>query len=123
MPAAVEGWNAVGAGYCCKGWHRPCWHWTGLGSAYPAHAHTCQPKPTPLGKPAHRSSALLPPSTLPQDGSFEHPFSYMLFLGPDGQGNMVPARQLRDKYCVARQDVYRPGKLLQRLAGNELSLN
>lgn len=44
------------------------------------------------------------------DGSFEHPYSYLLFLGADGQGNMVPARQLRDKYCVARRDVYQPGE-------------
>ncbi|EFN51882.1 hypothetical protein CHLNCDRAFT_59044 [Chlorella variabilis] len=43
------------------------------------------------------------------DGSFEHPYSYLLFLGADGQGNMVPARQLRDKYCVGRRDVYVPG--------------
>ncbi|KAL4422849.1 hypothetical protein ABPG75_009046 [Micractinium tetrahymenae] len=44
------------------------------------------------------------------DGSFEHPYSYLLFLGADGQGNMVPARQLRDKYCVDRRDVYCPGE-------------
>lgn len=36
--------------------------------------------------------------------------SYLLFLGADGQGNMVPARQLRDKYCVGRRDVYAPGE-------------
>lgn len=38
-----------------------------------------------------------PPSPTPhprlQDGSFEHPYSYLLFLGADGQGNMIPARQ------------------------------
>jgi hypothetical protein len=50
-----------------------------------------------------------PPLPL-QDGSFEHPYSYLLFLGADGQGNMVPARQLRDKYCVQRRDVYTPGE-------------
>lgn len=44
------------------------------------------------------------------DGSFEHPYSYLLFLGADGQGNMIPARQLRDKYCVDRRDVYSPGE-------------
>ncbi|PSC76506.1 F-box only 21 [Micractinium conductrix] len=44
------------------------------------------------------------------DGSFEHPYSYLMFLGADGQGNMVPARQLRDKYCVERRDVYSPGE-------------
>ena len=29
------------------------------------------------------------PLPSPQDGSFEHPYSYLLFLGADGQGNMV----------------------------------
>lgn len=33
------------------------------------------------------SCAACPPLT--QDGSFEHPYSYLLFLGADGQGNMV----------------------------------
>ncbi|KAI7838253.1 hypothetical protein COHA_007942 [Chlorella ohadii] len=46
----------------------------------------------------------------PLDGSFEHPYSYLLFLGADGQGNMVPCRQLRDKYCVERRDVYSAGE-------------
>ena len=41
--------------------------------------------------------------------SFQHPYTYLLFLGADGQGNMLPARQLRDKYCVSRRDVYAPG--------------
>jgi hemimethylated DNA binding protein len=38
--------------------------------------------------------------------SFEHPYSYLMFLGSDGHGNMIPCRQLRDKYCVARKDIY-----------------
>ena len=38
--------------------------------------------------------------------SFQHPYSYLMFLGSDGHGNMLPCRQLRDKYCVARKDVY-----------------
>lgn len=38
--------------------------------------------------------------------SFQHPYSYLMFLGSDGHGNMIPCRQLRDKYCVARKDVY-----------------
>jgi hemimethylated DNA binding protein len=49
-------------------------------------------------------------SESPLDGSFEHPYSYLLFLGADGQGNMVPCRQLRDKYCVERRDVYSAGE-------------
>lgn len=119
------------------------------------------------------------PLPSPQDGSFEHPYSYLLFLGADGQGNMVrpalwpacvaclvpcllagllavpppclraarlsllqhggqpkkpahsccpvsssssatnhpnkpccvqvPCRQLRDKYCVERRDIYSAG--------------
>lgn len=38
--------------------------------------------------------------------SFQHPYSYLMFLGSDGHGNMIPCRQLRDKYCVARKDIY-----------------
>lgn len=49
-------------------------------------------------------------SETPLDGSFEHPYSYLLFLGADGQGNMVPCRQLRDKYCVERRDIYSAGE-------------
>jgi hemimethylated DNA binding protein len=41
---------------------------------------------------------------------FEHPYSYLMFLGSDGHGNMVPSSQLRDKYCVQRKDVYPPGE-------------
>jgi hemimethylated DNA binding protein len=38
--------------------------------------------------------------------SFEHPYSYLMFLGSDGRGNMIPCRQLRDKYCVSRKDLH-----------------
>ena len=41
--------------------------------------------------------------------SFEHPYSYLMFLGSDGHGNMIPCRQLRDKYCIQRRDVHPPG--------------
>eukprot|EP00887_Chlorella_sp_A99_P007314 scaffold2.g7314.t1 len=44
------------------------------------------------------------------DGHFEHPFSYLLFLGADGQGNLLPCRQLRDKYAAPRRDVYAAGE-------------
>ncbi|GFR46804.1 hypothetical protein Agub_g8437, partial [Astrephomene gubernaculifera] len=40
----------------------------------------------------------------------QHPYMYILFLGVDGRGDCVPCRQLRDKYNVARRDVYRPGE-------------
>lgn len=39
----------------------------------------------------------------------QHPYSYVLFLGADARGDMLPCRQLRDKYGVKRRDVYRPG--------------
>ena len=38
---------------------------------------------------------------------FQHPYSYLMFLGTDGHGNLIPCRQLREKYCVDRKDVYR----------------
>ena len=40
-----------------------------------------------------------------------------MFLGSDGEGNMVPCRQLRDKYNAARRDVYAPGE--REAAGGE----
>lgn len=38
--------------------------------------------------------------------SFDHVYLYTLFLGQDAQGNMLPVRQLRDRYSQQRQDVY-----------------
>ncbi|KAL4517713.1 hypothetical protein Ndes2526B_g02115 [Nannochloris sp. 'desiccata'] len=46
------------------------------------------------------------PDPLASTSDFEHPYSYLMFLGSDGHGNMIPCRQLRDKYCVARKDIY-----------------
>lgn len=42
-------------------------------------------------------------------GALEHPYGYLMFLGADGEGNMVPCRQLRDKYGAARRDVHLGG--------------
>lgn len=41
---------------------------------------------------------------------FQHPYSYLLFLGVDGAGDLLPVMQLRDKYAVERRDVYAPGE-------------
>lgn len=38
--------------------------------------------------------------------SFDHVYLYTLFLGRDARGNMLPVRQLRDRYSQQRQDVY-----------------
>lgn len=54
------------------------------------------------------------------DGSFQHPFSYLMFLGPDGQGNLLPCRQLRDRYNVFRKDVY-TAEDLEELESDETS--
>lgn len=35
---------------------------------------------------------------------FQHPYSYLMFLGTNGAGNMIPCRQLRERYCVERED-------------------
>ncbi len=37
---------------------------------------------------------------------FRHPYSYLLFLGTDSAGDLMPARQLRDKYSAPRREVY-----------------
>jgi hypothetical protein len=33
-----------------------------------------------------------------------------MLLGSDGHGNLIPARQLREKYCIERRDVHPPGQ-------------
>lgn len=38
--------------------------------------------------------------------SFDHAYLYKLFLGQDAQGNMLPIRQLRDRYSQQREDVH-----------------
>ena len=38
--------------------------------------------------------------------SFDHVYLYTLFLGQDAQGNMLPVRQLRDRYSQQRRDVH-----------------
>ena len=40
------------------------------------------------------------------NAQFQHPYSYLMFLGTDGHGNMIPCKQLREKYCMERRDVY-----------------
>lgn len=53
---------------------------------------------------------LQPPATWPEVhgyDSFDHVYLYDLFLGQDAQGNMLPVRQLRDRYSQQRKDVYR----------------
>ena len=35
---------------------------------------------------------------------FQHPYSYLMFLGTNGGGNMIPCRQLRERYDVERTD-------------------
>ena len=40
------------------------------------------------------------------DDRFVHPYRYTLFLGEDAQGDMLPTRQLRDRYAQQRQDVH-----------------
>lgn len=35
----------------------------------------------------------------------QHPYMYLLFLGQDNDGNMIPCKALREKYSQARRDV------------------
>ena len=39
------------------------------------------------------------------DDPFSHPYSYLLFLGADYHGDMLPSRAMREKYSAARRDV------------------
>jgi hemimethylated DNA binding protein len=45
----------------------------------------------------------------PQLQPIEHPYTYLLFLGPDAAGGYVPSRALREKYGAPRRDVHPPG--------------
>lgn len=56
--------------------------------------------------------ALQAPSTWVQEygeDPLQHPYNYMVFLGRDAAGDMMPSRSLRDKYSAQRRDVYPPG--------------
>ena len=58
---------------------------------------------------AQSCAALQDPETWPEVygyDSFDHVYLYTLFLGQDARGNMLPVRQLRDRYSQQRQDVY-----------------
>lgn len=39
-----------------------------------------------------------------------HPYSYLLFLGTDERGDMIPTKALRERYGAPRVDVYPPGE-------------
>lgn len=55
------------------------------------------------------NAALQDPETWPEVygyDNFDHAYLYTLFLGQDARGNMLPVRQLRDRYSQQRQDIY-----------------
>jgi len=53
---------------------------------------------------------LRPPVVENEEKSVDHPYTYLLFLGPDGKGDFVPSRRLRERYDVPRKDVYVDGE-------------
>jgi hypothetical protein len=52
------------------------------------------------------------PSLFAQLGGDErellHPYSYLLFLGVDERGDMIPTKALRERYSQPRVDVFPP---------------
>ena len=60
--------------------------------------------------PESRLAAPAPPDTwadlhpLPE-GGLDHPFAYLLFLGPDARGDLIPSRALRERFGAERRDV------------------
>ena len=40
---------------------------------------------------------------------FSHPWCMQLFLGKDENGDMIPIRQLRDRYRQQREDIFPKG--------------
>lgn len=108
-PTCMEGaaWRAgarVGAGEAAQ----PCYHvlvdvrdWEGV---------VADPEGTPpvAYVPQARLEAAAAKKTGGSSGSdgdgFDHPFSYLLFLGPDSKGDMIPCRALRERFGVERRD-------------------
>ena len=43
------------------------------------------------------------------EAALENPLTYLLFLGPDERGDLVPTRALRERHGAARRDVVPPG--------------
>ena len=82
------------------------------GMAHAAYGHG------PWARPRACRHSLLPLRRGLQGGALEHPYGYLMFLGADGEGNMVPCRQLRDKYGAARRDVH-PGGDGEAAEGDE----
>jgi hemimethylated DNA binding protein len=48
------------------------------------------------------------PRGAPVPEAVEHPYTYLLFLGPDAAGGHVPTRAMRDRYSAPRRDVHPP---------------
>jgi heat shock protein HspQ len=63
--------------------------------------------PPPTG-PLWALATRCPPQVYGSE-ELQHPYSYVLFLGSDAAGDLLPCRQLRDKYAQKRRDVYPPG--------------
>ncbi|CAG9460536.1 unnamed protein product [Pedinophyceae sp. YPF-701] len=43
------------------------------------------------------------------DDEFQHPYRYLLFIGKDNRGDLVPSKALRERFKVQRWDVHPPG--------------
>ena len=67
--------------------------------------------PPPLAYvPEGRLAAPAPPATWAEahplpDGDLDHPFAYLLFLGRDARGDLIPSRALRERFGAERRDV------------------
>ena len=51
------------------------------------------------------SSAPPLPRGVPPPPPVEHPYTYLLFLGPDARGDLIPSRALRERFGAERRDV------------------
>lgn len=70
--------------------------------------------PAPVAYVPQSRLAVPPPpgegrEALEEAAEFVHPFAYLLFLGGDDAGDLIPTAALRSRYGVARRDVFPPG--------------
>lgn len=68
------------------------------------------PPPPPLTYvPQSKLHVPTPEANRAQGQGFDHPYAYLLFLGTDENGDLIPTAALRDRYGAPRIDVFPDG--------------
>ena len=69
------------------------------------------PPPPPLTYVPQSRLSVPPPGGVREEmDEFAHPYAYLLFLGTDENGDLIPTAALRDRYGAPRVDVFPEGE-------------